>query len=540
MTYQKISITQATIEQDQWKHTLLQPLPERTPYTLGEELVIPTIRKRILGVTYDETAYFMDLYELNASGKVHVLSEDLDKYISQEQFQAIQRVLMINQKEKGLSVNRFVAFLDGEQLLPKSSNYPLQRHLREVLMKVLHTFKESHDKGLYHPDFRRVLVDLIKWTWNHLDKWLQALSIENDMPRVIWYGEASKSQLYFLYYLMLVGCDVIIFHPEAKDDFMLLDPNQEFSQIIMNPTTMPLEPFPTEKPERQGTVAYRATKEMDEVLHHEGSQLYKPWQFRNHIPTSVTLKTTYDELFLIIKERAFIRPNFKATRTQVEIPNLFAKIMGVSENKREYWDRLQTLSEYKETIMIRHFPFTEEITTNYQFHYQHALNENGELDPDKMIKSNWWQFSHLPNGTQIAIAQVISNACRKPKLIRRNNETMDEVRLYLFTQLTKVPSRILQMLQTFDYSQSVPKVVLYNTEFNGTLSRSDAALLVLLNEFGIDIVIYNPPGHNCIENYISDEVFDTHWLEEMVFDQEFKEPSVLKKFLHSLQTKNFN
>lgn len=47
--------------------------------------------------------------------------------------------------------------------------------------------------------------------------------MEEKMPAVIWYGEANKSQLYFLYYVMLIGCDVVLFHPEGKDQFRELD-----------------------------------------------------------------------------------------------------------------------------------------------------------------------------------------------------------------------------------------------------------------------------------------------------------------------------
>ena len=107
--------------------------------------------------------------------------------------------------------------------------------------------------------------------------------------------------------------------------------------------------------------------------------MYKPWQFREHTPVSVTLKTTYDELFLIAKERAFIRPDFQASQSTVNIPNLFAMVMGVSSNEKEYWDRLQTLTEYKESHTIRRFPFTKEESSNYQFHYSHALDQTGTV-----------------------------------------------------------------------------------------------------------------------------------------------------------------
>ncbi len=533
--YHKINITQAALNRDDWKLSLFKPLPERNLYEKNSEYTFCQIAGRILGTDYDETAYFQTLYELHLADNIHVLSEILDKSINQDRFQAVQRVLTINQKEKGLSVNRFVAFLDGERLIPSHEHPAMQRHLRQALITVFMTFKEKHSEGFHDPDFRRVLVDLIKWTWNHLAMWLEHTDIEVKMPCIIWYGDLTKSQSYFLYYLMLLGCDVLIFHPEGKDQFAVIDQKNEFTSVVKYPTTTELLPFPKEKPERQATIAYRATKEMDNVLHHEDSLLYKPWQFRNYIPSSVTLKTTYDELFLIAKEKAFIRPNFTARNKVVEIPTIFAKIMGVSANKKEYWDRLRTLSNYKNTELIQQFPFTDEVNANNQFHYQHALNRDGKLDPEKMIKANWWHYNFLPHGTQHAIAHTIARLCANPRLLPIKSEKVEDVQLYLFNQTMKIPSRYVNLMQGFDYSQEVPKLVLFNTEKNGLLSRSDAVLLLLLNEFGVDIVIYSPPGHNCIEQYIDPNAFDTHWLEEMSYEQEFKEPSFLQRFVKMIK-----
>ncbi|TXF90186.1 hypothetical protein FU323_11815, partial [Lactobacillus delbrueckii subsp. bulgaricus] len=80
----------------------------------------------------------------------------------------------------------------------------------------------------------------------------------------------------------------------------------------------------------------------------------------------------------------------------IEIPNVFAKIMGVSKDNKEYWNRLHTLADYQETEMVRSFPFTEEIKSNYQFHYSHALDQEGNIDPDKLMASNVWQYKQLP------------------------------------------------------------------------------------------------------------------------------------------------
>jgi hypothetical protein len=85
-------------------------------------------------------------------------------------------------------------------------------------------------------------------------------------------------------------------------------------------------------------------------------------------------------------------------------------------------------------------------------------------------------------------------------------------------------------LQRFDYSQEVPKIILYNTELNGTMCRSDAAILLLLNKIGIDIVVYNPPGQSDLEIYIDNDAYDNHLLEDMVFNQEYQEPGFISRF----------
>ncbi|WP_283153115.1 YceG family protein [Guptibacillus hwajinpoensis] len=533
--YDQILIKKTPLDDENLNELLFKPFPERTPYENGNELLITQIVGRFLGSYYDENEYFLQLHELSNSNYFHVLSEELNKVISPERLQAIQSIHSINQKENGLSANRFVAFLEGAKLIPSHKNPALHRHMRKSLISILELFEKQHNGGFSHPEFRRVLVDLMKWTWNHLAPWLEDVEFEIKMPGIVWYGEASTSQQYFLLYLVQLGCDVLYFHPEGVDSFDELDPDGELMEKRKLPTTVAIEPFPIEKPERRSTVAYRATKEMDTVLHHEGSQLFKPWQLRNYSPKSVTLKTTYDELFLIAKEKAFIRPNFKVEDGTVHIPSLFAKIMGVSENKKEYWNRLQDISEAKSTTMIRQFPFTQETRANQKFHYQHTMNREGMLDPELMMQGNWWQYKHLPNETQKAIGQAISRMCANPKLLPEGNETEEDIKLYLFSQTTKIPEEFVHLMQTFDYSQEVPKVVLYNTEMNGTLSRSDAAVLHLLNEFGIDIILYNPPGHQCIERYLDSNQFDTHWLEEMAFRQDFKEPSVFRKLFKSIK-----
>lgn len=517
---------------DTWLETLAKPNNERPEFRLEKNRIhIGQVVARFLGVSVNEDEYYNQLFEyIHGDRKMfNLLSNDtVDKRIDNQQFQAVQRVLNINQEQK-LSINRFVAFLDGEQLILKNNDPAFHRKLREAMIDTMKLFSEKERDGLKNPELRRVLVDLIKWCHNHLLPELEELNLEQRLPKFLWYGDFKKSHCYFVYYLMQVGCDIAVFSPSGDDVLAEFDSNGELGFIYHYPGKKAAEPFPTEKRNRKSTVAYRASREIETILNHEGSGLYKPWQLRDYTPTSITLKTTYDELFLLAKEIAMIRPDFEVNNGVVKIPTVFAKVQGISQNRKEYWDRLYGVTEGEDSLLIKQFPFTSSVNNDFRFHYRDALGKDDLLVPERMIASNYWRYSHLPTGLQMGIAHAIRNICAKPALKPLYQETPYDVKVYLFTQGMQIPPDILKLLQRFDYSQTVPKLILYNNELNGTMTRTDAALLLLLNQFGIDILLYNPPGHNDIENFVEEHLYDTHWLEDVVFDLEYREPSIVKR-----------
>lgn len=526
---------------ENWLSTLVKSNESRPQYHIDEgTLYIGQVVARFLGVPLDEDEYYNRLYDLinqDIPDVILISREHLDKTIHNEQFQAVQRVLNMNREQK-LSVNRFTAFLDGEQLLIKSSHPAVHRKIREAMILFLQLFAEKEEEGLKSPDLQRVLVDVIKWSFNHLADLMMAVTPELTMPKFLWYGNVRKSHEYFLAFLYYLGCDLILFNPEGADPLSLLDKEQRLTYVHKYPEQHTQKPFPTEKRTRKSTVAYRASQEIEALLNQEGSGLYKPWQLRDYTPSSITLKTTYDEIFLLAKEKALIRPNFEVRNGVVKIPALFAKIQGVSRNRREYWDHLHALTELENSVVIQEFPLTRSINNDFRFHFRHALGQDGQLSPLKMLEGNYWRYRELPLGLQHGIASAIQNICIKPRLKALQHEKEEEVKIYLFTHGMQIPSQIVRMMQKFDYAQEVPKLILYHNGINGILSRSDAALLLLLNQFGFDIVIYNPAGQSDIENYVHTDIFDTHWLEDLVFEQEYKEPSPLKKFTFSGFLKN--
>lgn len=528
-----------SLSYENWHALLKKPLTERPNYSLENgKIHIGQVLGKFLGIPIDTDTYYNQLFDYvnNEEWRLHLLSEEsLDKTINNTHFQSIQKVININREQK-LSINRFTAFLDGEQLLLKSKVPVIHRKIREAMIATLELYAKLEGDGLKNHELRRVLVDIVKWSINHLQPVLEMADPQIEMPKFLWYGDFKKSHQYFLYYLSRLACDIVIFHPEGKDilEGMMEDPI--FSHQFQN--KLPAEPFPKEKRSRKSTVAYRASKEIETILNQEGSGLYKPWQLRDYTPSSITLKTTYDELFILGKEMAMVRPDFEVGNGQVKIPSIFAKVQGVSKNRKEYWDRLQSLSELEHSLLIRRLPITMTSTSDFRFHYRNALDKDGLINPVTMMQAHYWPYSFLTSGLQKGIANAVRRICEKPGLKPFPKESIEDVKMYLFTQALFMPKPIIQLIERFDYSQHIPKLIIYNNELAGILSRSDAALILLLNQFGIDIILYNPPGHNDIENFLDERLFDKHWLEDVVFDLEFKEPSIFKKGLFQGILKN--
>lgn len=535
----QLQIHTLPVTSENWLSLFEKGANERPLYKKeGTALQIGQVLARFIGIPLDEDEYYNQLFDYVHHHGMILLSEDsLDKTIDNAHFQSIQKIININ-KEQNLSINRFVAFLDGEKLIISAGNSLIHRKIREAAIEMVEFFARTEDGGLNNPELRRVLVDVIKWSFNHLEELFRETNPEKKMPGFLWYGDYKKSHQYFVYFITKIGCDLVTFTPEGNDVLSMSDPEKEHSFVHVFPERKAAEPFPAEKRKRTTTVAYRASREIETILNHEGSGLYKPWQLREYTPAAITLKTTYDELFLIAREKAMIRPNFEVKNGAVKIPALFAKINGVSRNRREYWDRLHAMIGFENSLLIKNFPFSSGANSDFRFHYRNALGNDGLLDPDKMAGTHYWKYNHLPTGLQKGLAAAIRNLCASPKLKPQNHENEEELRIYLFTQAMQVPENILKMLQKFDYSQDIPKLILYNNELNGTMTRSDAALLLLLNQIGVDLVIYNPPGHNDIENFIGASAFDAHWLEDVMFEQEFKEPSIIKKVLFQGILKN--
>lgn len=511
---------------------LNKPIVNHAETKIEEEAITyPQLLGQFVGMSLDADDYFASIYDLmeQAEGRLIRLSDNLDKQITPERLRDLQNLFEMNNKERGLSASRIVAFLDGKGLLPRLKDPGLNRRIRVVMIDILKAFQAQSGGNTTHSSFRRISTDLVKWTFNHIEPELEKLSLEKGLPGFLWYGSTTESEKWFLKFAAAFGFHIIVYDPKGEHWFETVVDEKDLPTHSFQITGEAILPFPEEKPERVGTVAYRATQEVDRLLHHDDSGLYKPFQFKSYMTRSVRLKTTIDEAFMLAKERAMVRPSFAVEHGSVTIPVVLAKIMGIEKDRKRFWDNIHNLTEREDTLLIRSFPFIEERKGNQQFHYRAALGKDGRLDPEKMKTANWWKYSRLPDGVQTAICEAIARHVEKPMLVPQGGESFEELQLYAFSQSMSMPDAVIQLIQQFDYPQFVPTLLFYNEEKDGELSRADANAIALIHTFGLDVIIINPQGHQDIEIWIGEDAIDMHWLDERSYNEPYQEPSMVKK-----------
>lgn len=525
----QLSIHTLPVTYDNWLETLQMPLYERPNFQKeGERLEIGQVLAQFSGIPLEEDDYYNQIYDyVHLHGMVLLSADSLDHSKGSVPVRCVKE-LISEIKRRNLSPSQIVALLEEENLMVSSANKIVQSKIKEAAIKTIDEFSRKEERGLRTDSAFSVLADVVQWSYSHLQDLLRNADPEKNMPKLLWYGSFKKSHQYLIYFAMKIGCDIAAFSPEGSQIFSSVE-EKIFTHEY--PLKKAAAPFPASKRNRSATTAYRASKEIETVLNYEGLGFYKPWQLKDYATASVTLKTTFDELFMLAQEKAIFRPAFGVKDSKVKIPVVFSKIYGVSKNRREYWKHIHTVIGFENTILIREFPFSTGANNDFRFHYRHALGRDGKIDPGKMIESRYWKYRHLPSGLQIGLAHAIREMCANPKLKPGLHETLEETKTYLFTQAMQIPEIFLKMLQRFDYSQAVPKVVIYNNELNGLMTRPDAALLLLLNQFGIDLVLFNPAARNDIENFIEASAFDGHWLDDIVFEQEFKKPSIIHRVI---------
>ena len=362
---------------------------------------------------------------------------------------------------------------------------------------------------------------LITWLYRCTQARKYAVRYE-DIPVILYYGDISQSEMYFLNFMSRCGFDTVYISPNKKNSALVIDKNiGGRMQIFELPQSKESGAYPNKAIKMKvATVAYSAERDLDTMLYGGDTGIYRNFQFPNS--QSVTLKTTFEEISILWKQEARFRTGFTTAGNLVSVPNIFAKISGVEDgNLGNYWEDVrQKLTPDTFLIVKEKNPAevsVEDLSVYSQFY------RNGQYDFEKFKASTLNKFSYLPDRTQDLLLYKLQEVVSSGFLKLEGDDLMCSV-LNHGMSLTK---RFTQTIQRFDFTRTIPKLI-YIDAVEDTFLLWECIHLVLCNLIGFDILIYTPTGYKNLETYVSSDAFEEHIMNQFLYDVEvpkFKIPS---------------
>lgn len=352
-------------------------------------------------------------------------------------------------------------------------------------------------------------------TWLYRCTQARKYSVQyEDIPTVLYYGDISQSELFFLHFMSRCGFDVIYITPNKNMLDIALDKNlDDRMQIFQLPQSKESGKYP-DKPVKMkvATVAYSAERELDDMLYNGDAGIFRSFQFPNS--QAVTLKTTFEEIGILWHHESKFRTGFAVNGNLVSVPNIFAKISGVNNgNQNAYWDEVRSRLTPDTILMIKepNKPTDGELDLSaYRGFYR-----NGEIDIERLKAATLNRYSYLPDRLQDFIFYKMQEAVDSGFLKLEGDELMCSVLHYGLN----FDKETLKILQSFDFTKQIPKLV-YIDAVEDTFTLEECIRTVLCNLFGFDILIYTPTGYRNIETFVDSRAFEEHTMNEFMYNLE--------------------
>ncbi len=456
---------------------------------------------RVKGVP-DKLTYVNDLYQLYQNLTVNqrrVLV--IDGAVPVPEPEELQKIRRRNYRYP----DELIVDLAGN--LPASAQVELQRSVQRAFVRTM------KDAAKDEPNINRLTVTavyLLCWIQRYQAALFQGWK-ETDVPCFIKMGpcETPAEALYALF-LSRLPVDVLILSPNLNQSCVL-----QSDQLleIAGPESLPVMKFPKQSGQVQmRTVAANAEEDLTAILYGD-SGIYRNRQFGQ--AETITLQTTFDEVFILWEQELKYRPNFSTGDQTANIPVLYAKISGVEDGKvLPYWQKIRELKETPATLFVPKLPMIEPGEGNRFQPLAVKCIKNERIRRDDIKASRQYPFGLLREEMQDHIfdklQQMLDQRLIKGTFVNGTEYTV-------LSTVLNMKKELIRLIQGFDFTKMNPKLLVVHTR-DQSPSLEDAILLTFLNKLGFDIALFVPTGYQTIERFLSDNYPVEHQIGEYIYD----------------------
>ena len=370
--------------------------------------------------------------------------------------------------------------------------------------------------------------------------------------KCIYFGKIDRISVYFLILLHRMMCDIIYICPSdkyeevfEKYDYDMLSKVVKSDKLVDN-----IEKYNLQYISKKGielrkiksTASYVQESVYDNLF--KNKELYYTNQFIDYEVAPLLFEGVIPDFYNTFVNDVRFREGFKVneeTKT-VFFSHFFTEVQGVQKDYEEYVKLVRHLLKAKNTIFFIEkeydkvlldenikeskrnreiflekniFMINDEIITRRMFYFSElafTVNEDGTYNLEDIKKVSFYNLRNLKEKTVSYIFKVFNEVISTPLVFFNKDLSFLEKTKLLFLMLLVNPL-VYKLLERFDYTNSVPKIVIY-LDNQDELKENMCQVLTILSMLGIDIVILSPNGKSGLDKYINQNAYTTLLLDE--------------------------
>lgn len=370
--------------------------------------------------------------------------------------------------------------------------------------------------------------------------------------KCIYFGKIDRISVYFLILLYRMMCDVIYICPSdkyeevfEKYDYDMLSKVVKSDKLVDN-----IEKYNLQYISKKGielrkiksTASYVQESVYDNLF--KNKELYYTNQFIDYEVAPLLFEGVIPDFYNTFVNDVRFREGFKVneeTKT-VFFSHFFTEVQGVQKDYEEYVKLVRHLLKAKNTIFFIEkeydkvlldenikeskrngeiflekniFMINDKIITRRMFYFSElafTVNKDETYNLEDIKKVSFYNLRNLKEKTVNYIFKVFNEVISTPLVFFNKDLSFLEKTKLLFLMLLVNPL-VYKLLERFDYTNSVPKIVIY-LDNQDELKENMCQVLTILSMLGIDIVILSPNGKSGLDKYINQNAYTTLLLDE--------------------------
>lgn len=401
------------------------------------------------------------------------------------------------------SVDELIIDLAGN--LPACASVELQRSIQRSFVR---TMKEAAKSESNLNRLTVTAVYILCWILRYQGQIFQGWKT-SDIPVLIKMGpcESIQDALYILF-LSQLPVDVLVLAPNLNQVCLV---KSEKLLEITGKESLPVMKFPRQNSQMR-TVAAHAEEDLSSILYSD-TGIYRNRQFET--AQTITLQTTFEEIFILWDKDLKYRPNFSTANHIANIPVIFAKVSGVEEGKTiPYWQKIKMLKDTSDTLLIKQMPFIQSGEVNRFQSLAVKGIKNEKIKKDVVKADRQYPFGLLREEMEEHVFNKLQEMLDQ-RVIKGTFQNGTEYTI--LATILNMKKELMRLIQGFDFTKKNPKIVVINTR-DQSPSLEDAILLTFLNKLGFDIILFIPTGYQTIERYLNDNFPVEHQIGDYVYD----------------------